>query len=100
MDKRLVVVFNTDANRRFTMNFRNPNEALTEAEIHCKSPVRICIKYNNQTNRRFTMNFRNPNEALTEAELLEAAQKLIDTNALDPMQGKPIDVHSAKIVST
>lgn len=64
MDKRLVVVFNTDANRRFTMNFRNPNEALTEAE------------------------------------LLEAAQKLIDTNALDPMQGKPIDVHSAKIVST
>lgn len=64
MDKRLVVVFNTDANRRFTMNFRNPNEALTEAE------------------------------------LVEAAQKLIGTNALDPMQGKPIGVHSAKIVST
>lgn len=64
MDKRLVVVFNTDANRRFTMNFRNPNEALTESE------------------------------------LLEAAQKLIDTDALDPMQGKPIGVHSAKIVST
>lgn len=64
MDKRLVVVFNTDANRRFTMNFRNPNEALTEAE------------------------------------LLEAAQKLIDTDALDPLQGKPIGVHSAKIVST
>lgn len=64
MEKRLVVVFNTDANRRFTMNFRNPNEAVTEVE------------------------------------LLEAAQKLIDSDALDPMQGKPIGVHSAKVVST
>lgn len=64
MEKRLVVVFNTDANRRFTMNFRNPNEAVTEVE------------------------------------LLEAAQKLIDSDALDPMQGKPICVHSAKVVST
>jgi len=64
MEKRLVVVFNTDANRRFTMNFRNQNEAITEAE------------------------------------LLEAAQKLIDSDALDPMQGKPIAVHSAKVVST
>jgi hypothetical protein len=64
MDKRLVVVFNTDANRRFTMNFRNPDEGLTETE------------------------------------LLEAADKLIASNALDPTQGKPVNVESAKVVST
>ncbi|MCD2136728.1 DUF2922 domain-containing protein [Salinicoccus halitifaciens] len=64
MEKRLVVVFNTDANRRFTMNFRNPDESLTEAG------------------------------------LLEAANNLIASDALDPMQGKPVNVESAKIVST
>lgn len=61
---------------------------------------RLVVVFNTNANRRFTMNFRNPNEAVTEVELLAAAQKLIDSNALNPMQGKPIGVHSAKVVTT
>lgn len=61
---------------------------------------RLVVVFNTNANRRFTMNFRNPDETVTETELLEAAQKLIDSDALDPMQGKPIGVHSAKVVST
>ena len=62
MDKKLVVVFNTDADRCFTLNISNPADDLSEET------------------------------------LLEEAGRLIATNALAPMQGKPVSVYSAKIV--
>ncbi|WP_017548614.1 DUF2922 domain-containing protein [Salinicoccus carnicancri] len=33
MDKKLVVVFNTDADRRFTLNISNPADDLTEETL-------------------------------------------------------------------
>lgn len=60
---------------------------------------RLVVVFNTNANRRFTMNLRNPNEEITESDLLEAANKLIASDALNPMQGKPISVESAKVVT-
>ncbi|WP_342389166.1 DUF2922 domain-containing protein [Salinicoccus bachuensis] len=59
---------------------------------------KLVIVFNTELNRRFTLNISNPKEDLTEATLLLEAERLIETGALAPMQGKPVSVHSAKIV--
>lgn len=59
---------------------------------------KLTVVFNTDANRRFTLNINNPAEDLTEETLLLEANRLIATNALAPMQGKPVSVHSAKIV--
>lgn len=59
---------------------------------------KLVVVFNTDANRRFTLNISNPAEGLTEETLLLEANRLIATNALAPMQGKPVSVHSAKIV--
>ncbi|WP_411844150.1 DUF2922 domain-containing protein [Salinicoccus sp. HZC-1] len=59
---------------------------------------KLTVVFNTDANRRFTLNISNPAEDLTEETLLLEANRLIATNALAPMQGKPVSVHSAKIV--
>ncbi|WP_020008587.1 DUF2922 domain-containing protein [Salinicoccus albus] len=59
---------------------------------------KLTVVFNTELGRRFTLNINNPADEVTEELLLAEAQKMIDTNALAPMQGKPVSVHSAKIV--
>lgn len=59
---------------------------------------KLVISFNTDDNRRFTLNLNNPKEDLTEADVQAEAQKIIDSDSLTPIQGKPISVHSAKVV--
>lgn len=59
---------------------------------------KLSVVFNTELGRRFTLTINNPTDDLTEEVLLAEAQKMIGTNALAPMQGKPVSVHSAKIV--
>lgn len=59
---------------------------------------KLVVVFNTDANRRFTLNISNPADDLTQESLLTEANRIIATNALAPTQGKPVSVHSAKIV--
>ncbi|MFC3419623.1 DUF2922 domain-containing protein [Salinicoccus hispanicus] len=59
---------------------------------------KLVIVFDTDLSRRFTLTINNPKEDLTEATLVAEAERLIELGVLAPMQGRPVSVHSAKIV--